>query len=186
MMISQPRYMPALNYIQRISLCDVMVYLDNVRYTPRDWENRNKIKTARGWAWLSVPVVHISRDQLIKDTRIDNSFQWRRKHVRSIRQWYGKAPYFQRYFPEIERILGKRHEFLLDLNRAAIDFITGELKIECRFELASELGVGGSGAGLLIAMPTHRHLQSPRRGELHLRPAWTRLYRRRGIQGRRH
>ncbi|RKY28908.1 MAG: hypothetical protein DRP79_01720 [Planctomycetota bacterium] len=72
MMTSQPRYMPALNYIQRISLCDVMVYPDNVRYTPRDRENRNKIKTARSWAWLSVPVVHISRDQLIKDTRIDD------------------------------------------------------------------------------------------------------------------
>lgn len=151
-MISQPRYMPALNYLQRISLCDVMVYLDNVQYSPRDWENRNRIKTAQGWMWLSVPVVHTGRGQLIKDTRIDNSTDWQRKHIRSIEQWYGKAPYFQRYFPGIQRVIDKHHDFLLDLNHAAIEFLTGELKIECRFEVASELGVTGSGPGLLIAV----------------------------------
>ncbi len=99
LMISQPRYMPAMNYVQRMSLCDVMVYLDSVQYSSRDWENRNKIKTAQGWMWLSVPVAHGGGRQLIKDARIDNSFQWRRKHICSIRQWYRRAPYFQRYFP---------------------------------------------------------------------------------------
>lgn len=152
LMISQPRYMPALNYLHRISVCDAVVYLDNVQYTPRDWENRNKIKTGRGWMWLSVPVVHDRREQLIKDTRIDNSFDWRRKHIRSISQWYSCTPYFDRYFPRIEAILGGQFEFLIDLNRAVLDFILAELRISCRFLLASEMGVSGRGADLLLAI----------------------------------
>ena len=150
LMISQPRYMPALNYIQRMSLCDVVAYLDSVQYTPRDWENRNKVKTADGWMWLSVPVVHVRRGQLIKDTRIDDSFNWRRKHIHSICQWYRKAPFFQRYFPQIERILGTRYNFLIDLNHAVLGFLLEEFQIECRFVLASELDVTGVGADLLV------------------------------------
>ncbi len=55
-------------------------------------------------------------------------------------------------FPPIERILNRRHEFLLDLNHAVTDFLAAELKVECGFELASELGVTGSGQGLLVAI----------------------------------
>lgn len=38
-------------------MSDQFVYLDDVQYTRHDWRNRNRIKTASGSVWLTVPVV---------------------------------------------------------------------------------------------------------------------------------
>jgi hypothetical protein len=35
---------------------DEIVLLDSVQYTKRDWRNRNRIKTAKGALWLTIPV----------------------------------------------------------------------------------------------------------------------------------
>jgi hypothetical protein len=35
---------------------DRFVLLDTVQYKKNEWQNRNRIRTARGWQWLTVPV----------------------------------------------------------------------------------------------------------------------------------
>ena len=52
----QPVYLPWLGLFHKIALSDAFVWFDDVQYQKRDWNNRNKIKTNSGPAWLTVPV----------------------------------------------------------------------------------------------------------------------------------
>jgi hypothetical protein len=148
--ISQPRFAPALNYLHRMMLSDIFVYLDTVQYTRRDWENRNRIKGPNGEILLTVPVIQRQRDQKISETRIDNSQNWRQKHLKTLQQSYSKAKFFDQHMPLLEEILASDWEYLIDLNESIINYACQYLEIECRFVRASELAVDGVGEPLLI------------------------------------
>ena len=55
--ILQPNYIPWKGLFDLINRSDIFVFYDDVKYTKRDWRNRNKIKSANGDIWLSVPVL---------------------------------------------------------------------------------------------------------------------------------
>jgi hypothetical protein len=57
----------------------------------------------------------------IRDVRIDYSKRWQQVHLRAIASAYGKSPYFQYYFDDIERLLLHSDRFLLDLNNKALN-----------------------------------------------------------------
>ena len=148
--ISQPRYMPSLNYFHRMVLADQFIYLDNVQYTPRDWENRNKLKGPEGFSWLSIPVVRESRDQKIIDTKIDKEQNWPERHIKTIRHFYSRAPYYHEFFYLFEQVYNKNWVYLYDINEEIINIFCDIWDINCSFRRASEAGVGGTGEELLI------------------------------------
>ena len=151
--ISQPRYLPWLGYFHRIAVSDLFIYLDNVQYTPRDWENRNKIKTDRGWAWLTVPV-HARYKALIPEVNIDNQQIWQKKHWQTIRTYYNAAPYFSEYaqkiLPAYEEI---KWEKLTDLNLYLTKTLSDCLNIkETQYIQATELNVREKGSNLILEL----------------------------------
>ena len=138
--ILQPSYLPWLGYFDLMSRVDTFVYLDDVQFTRRDWRNRNKIRTAEGWAWMTVPVEQKSKfAQLLKDTRIDNSSNWRRKHRESLRQHYSRAAYFDSYFPYFNSIYNKDWKYLLDLCYETNDYLQKQLGISTTILQSSKL-----------------------------------------------
>jgi len=94
---------------------DVFCYLDNVQYKKNEWQNRNRVKTARGWQWLTVPVRY-KFPQKINEVRINNAVNWKKKHLQAFRTNYGKAPFFGEYFGMFEEIYLKEWEFLSEFN----------------------------------------------------------------------
>ena len=90
--ISQPRYLPAIIYLQRIYLSDKFVLLDDVQHS-REFENRNYIKTPNGKKWLTIPCKQKSSRIFIKDLKISDK-KWKEKHIKLIKQSYKKAKYF--------------------------------------------------------------------------------------------
>lgn len=54
--INQPAYLPWLGYFDRIAKSDKHVVLDHVQFEKNSMVNRNKIKTANDWCWLTIPV----------------------------------------------------------------------------------------------------------------------------------
>lgn len=148
--ISQPRYLPSLNYFQRMIMVDRFVYLDTVQYTERDWENRNKVNTQHGPHWLSVPVKKESGEQLILETRIAEHDRWRKKHLKTIKMNYAGTPCFDEIYPMLEEMYEKEWERLMDLNIYFVDRVCDYLGIDCTFLLASDLEAGGEGEELLM------------------------------------
>jgi len=113
--IHQPQYLPWLGYFDKMINSDVFCYLDNVQYKKNEWQNRNRIKTANDWQWLTVPVLY-RFPQKINEVKVNNPSKWQRKHLQAIITNYKKAPYFNDYFPFFEQTLERSWECIAELN----------------------------------------------------------------------
>ena len=140
--VHQPQYIPWLGYFDKIIKSDCFVFLDNVQYKPREFQNRNKIRTKDGWIWLSVPIVAkgLGR-QNICDVKIDNSFDWRKDHCASIKAWYGRSEFFGKHFPFFEGLYAKEWESLSDLSISIIMYALKELSISTPAHFESKLDI---------------------------------------------
>ena len=130
--ILQPSYIPWRGYFHQIWKADCFIFYDDVKYDPRGWRNRNRIKTPQGVKWLTIPVYSKglrAEGTLIKDVRICPDTQWQDKHRRAIEHSYSKAPFFGAYMPLLESFYDARWEFL------------SEMTIQLSMALAWELGV---------------------------------------------
>jgi len=142
--VHQPQYIPYLGYFDKIAKSDAFVFLDQVQYKPREFQNRNKIRTKDSWIWLSVPVVSkgLGR-QPISEVIIDNNFPWQRKHLTSLKTCYGASASFNEYLLFFEEVYVKKWQRLLDLNVHIINYMLGQLSVARPIYLESQLGIKG-------------------------------------------
>jgi hypothetical protein len=68
----------------------------------------------------------------LKEIRIDYSKRWQQVHLRAISASYSASPYFQFYFENIEKIINKNFEFLIDLNLELTESVLKMLKIKTK------------------------------------------------------
>ncbi len=137
--VHQPQYLPWLGYFDKIDRADLFVLLDTVQFKKNEWQNRNRIKTAQGWQWLTVPVAY-RFPQRINQVKINPQSNWARKHLLALRTNYSKAPYFSDYFEVFEEVLTENWQNLAALNIRLVRELTGLLGISTPLRLASELG----------------------------------------------
>lgn len=99
--IIQSCYVPWRGFFDLIGQCDEYVVFDRVQYVKRHWHNRNRIKTANGVEWLTIPVVSKGRfDRPIDEVEIENP--WADKHWRALELAYGRAAFFEQFAPVIK------------------------------------------------------------------------------------
>lgn len=148
--IIQSNYIPWKGYFDVIHDVDLFIFLDDVQYTVRDWRNRNKIKTAQGLRWLTVPV-GADRNRLIHEVEIADD-GWNTTHWETLKQNYSKSPYFKLYREFFEQVyLGTKWLNLSELNQYLIKKISRDfLGIETEFVDSRELNAGGSKQDRLI------------------------------------
>jgi hypothetical protein len=136
--IHQPQYLPWLGYFDKIDKVDVFCFLDNVQFKKNEWQNRNRVKTVQGWQWMTVPVKH-RFGQLIKEVEINNTVNWRRKHLQTLATNYRRAPFFKEYFGLFEEAYSREWELLSELNIYFIEILCALLKLGAKWVLASTL-----------------------------------------------
>jgi WbqC-like protein family len=137
--IHQPNFLPWPGFFHKWMNADAFILLDTVQFMKNEWQNRNRIKTAQGAQWMTVPV-NYRYPQHIREVGIADQ-RWPRKLCSSIEQAYGKAPYIGEYWPEIRRILHEPYDLLRDLNAALIRAVGGFLGCSAPLYMASDLGV---------------------------------------------
>jgi len=149
----QPTYLPWLGLFHKVALADTFVSFNGVQYLPRDWNNRNRIKTADGCVWLPVPVLTKGyREKPLRAIEINNHEPWRRKHWRAISFAYRKAPHFERYASFLEETYNREWHYLAELNDAMLRWFLQELGIKVQFIDASKLELEGSKSVLVLDM----------------------------------
>jgi hypothetical protein len=149
--ILQPGFMPWLGFFEQVYQSDIFVLYDDVQFEKGSWRNRNRIKTGTGPLWLTVPVLTKGRHfPLIKDVLINPDIPWQKNHIRTITQYYSKAPFFEQYAAGVFSILDKPREYLLDLDLELTYWLVEQLGITSRFVLSSDLKVPGSNVQRLI------------------------------------
>ena len=82
--------------------------------------------------WLSVPVVQQSQKELITDKSIDNATDprgWGSKHFQTLKHAYRQSRHFADYATELQAMLERRWEKLVDLDQATLDFLRDALGI---------------------------------------------------------
>lgn len=149
--ILQPGYLPWLGFFAQIATSDIFVIYDDVQFDKHGWRNRNRIKTANGAAWLTVPVLHKGRGpQLINAVKINRNENWKTKHKKTIEQNYSKAKYFEKYWGIIRASIDEDFELLIDLNMSIIRKLLDFLGISTELHLSSELSIYGDRVTRLI------------------------------------
>lgn len=146
--IHQPQYLPWVPYYDKADACDIFVYLDTVQFQKNGLQNRNKIKTAQGGTWLTVPV-HVKLGNLIKDVKTSDS-HWVKKHVASIEQNYSRAAHAELFRRGLRPLLEQAPENLADLNIQITEWFFTQLEVGCRRIRASELNILGNAQDLVI------------------------------------
>jgi hypothetical protein len=152
--VLQPSYIPWRGYFHQIYKADTFVFYDDVQYDKHGWRNRNRVKTQGGSQWLTIPVIargvqenHITIDQV----RISPNENWNKKHWMTLRNSYGKAPFFSRYSSMLEESYATPTSLLADFTITLTIAIAKELGIKhTRFLRSSSLGASGARMKRLI------------------------------------
>ena len=137
--INQSNYISWKGYFDMIKSVDLFILYDNVQYTRRDWRNRNKIKTAHGLKWLTIPVnVKGKYFQKINETTISDK-KWNLNHLRTIEGCYSKSQYFEDVIPLVEHLyVTANHERISEINFHFIAGICDYLGINTKIVFSSE------------------------------------------------
>lgn len=151
--VHQPQYIPWLGYFDKIAKSDAFVFLDQVQYKEREFQNRNKICAKNKCMWLSVPIVSKGKGrQAMSEVKIDNSFPWKRQHLNSLRAWYANAPYFKDYAGFFEDVYARDWDTLVDLNVHIIKYCLDRLSIATPLYFESGLGINAQSTERIIAI----------------------------------
>lgn len=165
----QSNYIPWKGYFDIIHDVDLFVFHDDLQYTKGDWRNRNRIKTAAGERWLTIPVGTDEHRRICDVTLPDRT--WARDHWRRLEDAYRLAPHFRMfrdYFAEL--YLGRNWQTLSEFNQTVIAGISRDLLgigttfVDSReFELTAAKGervielLEKTGAGVYVSGPAARN-----------------------------
>src|SRR5712692_8822643 len=131
--IHQPEHLPWLGFFDKARRADVLVLLDSVQFRKNYFQNRNRVRGARGALWVTVPVLTKgSADQTIQDVKIngDGSPRWREKYWGTIEQSYNRAPFWGKYAEELKNALWIETTSLSHLNVRLIELLLLWLHID--------------------------------------------------------
>lgn len=140
--IHQPDFLPWLGFFNKVRLSDLFVIGDQVQYTYKGYQNRNKIKTVKGSHWLTVPIVRdwgqaLNKMKTSEDER--NGVSWGELHLRTLNVNYNKAPFYDKYIGIFENIYRKKIKLLADNNMEFLKAIFEILGIDVPIKKASEM-----------------------------------------------
>ena len=167
--IVQSCYIPWKGYFDLINLADEFILYDDRQYTRRDWRNRNRIKTAQGTKWLTIPVEVKGRyHQRIDQTRISDP-GWAELHWKTLQHAYATAPHFDEYRSTLEALYATSGRMLSAINRRFLDALCEVLGIGTKLSWSTDYIAEGAKTerlvNLCIAADANVYLSGPRARE---------------------
>lgn len=149
----QPVFLPWCGLLHKIAVADTFVSFDNVQYMPKEWQNRNRVKTAQGAQWLTVPVLRKGhREKPLRLIEINNQAPWKRKHWRALELAYAKAPFWDMYAPGLADLYRRDWQYLSDLNERVLQWLLTCYGINTRLLRASDYTFYGAKSMLVLDM----------------------------------
>lgn len=150
--IMAPTFLPWTGYFNMIYKSDIFIFLDNVKFKKRSWQQRNRIieKSKNNYQWITVPVRSKGKyDQLICDVEIDYENKNYDKLFRTLELNYKSSRFFNDFSFEIKNALDKKNKYLIELNIILIEKICKFLNIKKKFILSSSLNINSKKSQLL-------------------------------------
>jgi len=137
--IMQPYFFPYIGYWQLIKAVDKYVIYDDVNYKKRGWINKNNILVNGEAKPISLRTFKVSQNKRINEIEIDHDFIYKKKLLKTIKEAYGKAPYFQDVFSLVEKIITYSEANLAAYLTHSIKEVCAYLNIQTEIILSSEI-----------------------------------------------
>lgn len=151
--IAQPAYLGWLGYFHRLWISDLHIVLDHVEIGRRSFTNRNKIRTAQGWTWLTVPVNTKGEERFKPISRLEiTDPSWQRKHWQSIRLNYGKAPFFENHASFLEDLYARQWTSLEAVINEANDYLMSAMGLQTPLRYSAEMNPSQTKDDLILEL----------------------------------
>ena len=150
--ISQPTFMPWIGYFAFLDKIDKLIFLDDVQFDKRSWQQRNYIKLNKEKSLLTISVKSKGKfDQKISDVEIiyDKNLDLIKKKIFFA---YNKAKYYKNYNNEIFDILDKKYTYLSELNIELIKHFTRILNLNTDFDYSSNYSLNFKKENLIFEL----------------------------------
>ena len=138
--IMQPYLFPYIGYFQLINAFDIFVFYDDVDYIKGGWINRNTILVNDKPNKFTVSLAGSSSFSKISETKIDLEKYKKNtgKLLKTIEQYYKKAPFFNEVFPVIKKVFTLPDYFYIsELAIESICAVSKYLSLDTRFQISS-------------------------------------------------
>lgn len=144
------------------------LYLDGVEnYNKRTFRNKALLVQEGNSLAISVPLCKGKHSgQSIRDVQISYAADWQTKHLRSLRAFFGKTPYFVHYFPEIEKIYAIQPDALFSWDRLIIEWLCDEIGLKTVFSVQDDF-IKSSDENYLVVRDQFRY-----KGDFTLAEEW--------------
>ena len=163
--IMQPTCFPWLGYFSLINAVDEFVFLDDVQFQKRSWQQRNRIKLLEKEKWLTIPVFSKGKfEQSVNSVLIMNVEKTKKQILQTIFHGYRKSVYFDKFFPLLEKTFLIKTNNLAEFNITFIKFICELLEIKTQVFRSSDIPSFGHKDLRLISLCLERsasHYISP-------------------------
>jgi hypothetical protein len=147
----QPHYLPWPGYFDLIQRADIFIFHDDIKFNKQSWQQRNRIALSEELVWLSVPVQKgRGTGSLINQLKVDDSQNWRHRHLAKLQHAYSASPGFDVVYRLIERALDPANTALSTINQAFILGVLDLLGIKRTIHCSSEWGLPGSRSERLL------------------------------------
>lgn len=150
--VIQSSFIPWRGYFDLIDDVELFIFYDDVQFSKGSWRNRNRLKTARGLSWITVPVRHRSLAQLICDTEIDSGMEWEKRQIGQLREAYSDAPHFQTAIAFLESALARKFRTISELNVFLVKELCAYLGVRTELTMSSRYPVQGAKTERLLAL----------------------------------
>lgn len=152
--IHQPEHLPWLGFFNKLAKAELFVILDHVQFEKNYFQNRNKIIGTNGPQWIGIPVnMKGHMNSSIANTEISllgGNLKWKEKYLQTIKQSYGKHPFFNEVFPVIEKVFSQQSMMLCDYNIGIIRAFAEKLGCYPVFVRSKDLNVNGLKSELIL------------------------------------
>lgn len=137
--IMQPYFLPYIGYWQLINAVDKYVIYDDVNYINKGWINRNRILVEGKIKYFNIPMMEASQNKKINEIQVNQDIKLIDKKLRTIEYAYKKAPYYNKTFPIIKKILNCRSKNLATYIENSIYIICDYFNIKTEIIVSSSL-----------------------------------------------
>jgi hypothetical protein len=136
-------YFPPITYFEEVIKHSKLELEACETFQKQTYRNRTVIATgeAREKLDLIIPIQQGRSHTPIRDTKIDYSQRWNKIHLGAIKAAYGKSPFFDCFYGDVEAILLSSYTYLWDLNHDVLTRILHTLRISVVLSYSSDYEV---------------------------------------------
>jgi hypothetical protein len=142
--IHQPNYLPWTGLFSKMKQANCLILGDTYLLGGQSVLNRNKIRTATGWKYLTIPLGHKAEGKRICDLQMPMENSWQKDHWKNIHDNYIKAPYFKLHQSFFADLYYHDFNYVCEFTEAIIRYLIKCFSIDVEVIRARDLRVDTS------------------------------------------